>query len=48
MRAGTEGKATASLMIAKRLGDVFPIPTDGISSESERSPQVWFAVQNWF
>ena len=48
-QAGTEGAATASLSIAKRLGG-YPILTDsvGASNESERSPQVWFTVQKWF
>ncbi|MEI6762003.1 MAG: ShlB/FhaC/HecB family hemolysin secretion/activation protein [Betaproteobacteria bacterium] len=49
LRAGTEGRFTASLQIATRLGGSYPIATDGTTSEvSERRPQVWFTLQNWF
>ena len=49
LRAGTEGKLTASLLVASRLGGPYPIPTDGnTSSVTERRPQFWFTLQNWF
>lgn len=47
LRAGTEGKTTASLLVAKKRQDG-AIPTDGTSASGERNPQVWFTLQNWF
>jgi len=49
LRAGVEGRFAASLQIATRLGGSYPIATDGTTSEvSERRPQVWLTLQNWF
>lgn len=48
IRMGSEGKAMASLQIAKRIGGPFPIGPDGPSLEPERSPQAWFTFQYWF
>ena len=46
LRFGTEGKTTASLLVAKKRQDA-TIPTDGTQT-GERNPQVWFTLQNWF
>ena len=48
LRLGTEGKVTASLQIAQRVGGPYPIGPDGPSLESERRPQAWFTFQYWF
>lgn len=48
LRVGTEGKMTASMQIAQRIGGPYPIGPDGPSLESERRPQAWFTFQYWF